>query len=115
MGESADALRARRCRPLAPGSAPLSPERVRALLDVLDGWTLEDGRIARTFRFSNHHETMAFVNACAWISHRDDHHPELAVGYDRCTVSYLTHSVGGLSENDFICAAKLDALIRNGS
>ena len=115
MSESADALRSGRCRPLPPGSAPLSAERVHALLPLLEGWALEDGRIARSFRFSDYHETMAFVNACAWISHREDHHPDLAVGYDHCTVRYLTHSVGGLSENDFICAAKIDALVRNGS
>ena len=53
---------------------------------------------------------MAFVNAVAWLSHREDHHPELQVGYNRCRVEYWTHAIGGLSENDFICAAKLDAL-----
>ena len=53
---------------------------------------------------------MAFVNAAAWISHREDHHPDLLVGYNQCKVTYVTHSVGGLSRNDFICAAKLDAL-----
>jgi 4a-hydroxytetrahydrobiopterin dehydratase len=53
---------------------------------------------------------MAFVNALAWISHREDHHPDLAVGYNQCRVTYWTHAVGGLSENDFICAAKCDAL-----
>jgi 4a-hydroxytetrahydrobiopterin dehydratase len=53
---------------------------------------------------------MAFVNAAAWVSHREDHHPDMAVGYNECRVSYVTHAIGGLSENDFICAAKLDAL-----
>jgi 4a-hydroxytetrahydrobiopterin dehydratase len=53
---------------------------------------------------------MAFVNAAAWISHREDHHPDLAVGYNQCRVEYTTHAIGGLSENDFICAAKLDRL-----
>jgi 4a-hydroxytetrahydrobiopterin dehydratase len=53
---------------------------------------------------------MAFVNASAWISHREDHHPDLLVGYNRCRAAYVTHAIGGLSENDFICAAKLDAL-----
>jgi 4a-hydroxytetrahydrobiopterin dehydratase len=52
------------------------------------------------------------VNATAWISHREDHHPDLAVGYNRCEVRYSTHAIGGLSENDFICAAKIDELFR---
>jgi len=57
---------------------------------------------------------MAFVNAAAWVSHRENHHPELEVSYRECKVSYSTHAIGGLSENDFICAAKLDALIASG-
>jgi 4a-hydroxytetrahydrobiopterin dehydratase len=67
--------------------------------------------ISKTYKFKNYYETMAFVNATAWISHREDHHPDLAVGWGQCTVSYTTHAIGGLSENDFICAAKIDALL----
>jgi 4a-hydroxytetrahydrobiopterin dehydratase len=67
--------------------------------------------IRREFRFKNFYETMAFVNAVAWISHREDHHPELELGYNRCVVHYSTHAIGGLSENDFICAARVDALL----
>ena len=66
--------------------------------------------LTKTFRFKNYYETMAFVNAAAWISHREDHHPDLLVGYSQCKVSYVTHAIKGLSTNDFICAAKLDAL-----
>jgi 4a-hydroxytetrahydrobiopterin dehydratase len=66
------------------------------------------------FQFKNYYETMAFVNAVAWVAHREDHHPDLEVGYNKCTVRYSTHSVGGLSENDFICAAKVDSLLANG-
>ena len=66
------------------------------------------GSISRTFRFDDYHRTLAFVNAVAWIAHREDHHPDLEVGYDRCRVRYATHDVGGLSENDFILAAKFD-------
>ena len=70
-----------------------------------------DGKgIAKTYRFKNYYETMAFVNAAAWVSHREDHHPDLDVGYSQCRVFYVTHAIDGLSENDFICAAKLDAL-----
>lgn len=64
----------------------------------------------REFRFDNYYATMAFVNAVAWIAHQQDHHPELTVGYNRCIVRYVTHSANGISLNDFICAAKIDAL-----
>jgi 4a-hydroxytetrahydrobiopterin dehydratase len=99
-----------RCKPCASGVSPLDDTQVAALLAQLDGWSRLGHAIAKTYHFKNYHETMAFVNAAAWISHREDHHPDLAVGYNRCTVSYTTHAVGGLSENDFICAAKIDAL-----
>ena len=62
------------------------------------------------YSFKNHYQVLAFVNALAWISHREDHHPDLAVGYNTCRVAYVTHAIKGLSENDFICAAKVDAL-----
>jgi len=101
----------RRCRPCEGGVPPLSAGEAASLLQTLDGWSLADGRIGKTFRFRNHHETMAFVNAVAWISHREDHHPELTVGYADCQVRYWTHAIGGLSENDFICAAKIERLL----
>jgi 4a-hydroxytetrahydrobiopterin dehydratase len=66
--------------------------------------------LVKTFRFANYHETMAFVNASAWISHREDHHPEIHMTYNTARVAYDTHSCNGISRNDFICAAKLDAL-----
>lgn len=71
----------------------------------------EPDTIAATFTFANFHETMAFVNAVAWIAHADDHHPELEVSYKRCRVRYSTHSIGGLSDNDVICALKINALL----
>lgn len=72
----------------------------------------DDGKtISRTFRFKNYYQTIAFVNALAWIVHDQDHHPDLEVGYNRCVVHYTTHSVDGLSENDFICAARIDTLV----
>ena len=103
-------LARKKCKPCEGGVAPLSPEQVKPMLKGLDGWALADGAIAKTYRFGNYHETMAFVNAAAWVSHREDHHPDMLVGYNQCRVSYVTHAIGGLSENDFICAAKLDAL-----
>ena len=90
--------------------SPLTPQEIGQLLTRLDGWQLKDGVISKTYEFRNYYQTMAFVNAAAWISHREDHHPDLRVGYNQCEVDYSTHAIGGLSENDFICAAKLDAL-----
>ncbi len=103
-------LARKKCLPCEGGVAPLTDAQVGPLLKGLGGWAREGDAIVKTFRFSDYHETMAFVNATAWISHREDHHPDLAVGYNQCRVSYWTHAIGGLSENDFICAAKIDAL-----
>ena len=103
-------LARKKCKPCEGGVAPLGEDQVRALLKGLDGWAREGKHIAKTYRFGNYFETMAFVNAAAWVSHREDHHPDMRVGYNECHVSYVTHAIDGLSENDFICAAKLDAL-----
>ena len=111
---SADDLKTRHCQPCAAGTPPLDAAQAGALLAGLhDDWSLEDdGReINRTCRFKNYYHTMAFVNALAWIAHAEDHHPDLEVGYNRCRIRFSTHAIGGLSENDFICAAKLDALL----
>jgi 4a-hydroxytetrahydrobiopterin dehydratase len=78
--------------------------------DTPDGWKLIDGAIERTFRFANFHETMAFVNAVAWIAHREDHHPDVAFGYNRCSLRFNTHDVNGISVSDFFCAAAVNAL-----
>ena len=82
------------------------------LLDQLSGWAMdtEVKAIHRTFRFQSYYASIAFVNAVAWVAHREDHHPDMTVGYNTVSVTYATHPVGGLSENDFICAAKIDAL-----
>ncbi len=93
----------------------LTPTEVVTRLSNVTGWQLAgDGAavaIEKTFRFANYHETLAFVNAVAFIAHAQDHHPELTVGYDRCTVRWNTHDVGGISETDFECAARVDALL----
>ena len=89
----------------------MTPEAADGLLEQLEGWIRDGNEIAKTYTFGNYYETMAFVNAAAYVSHREDHHPDMLVGYKTCTVTYTTHAVGGLSENDFICAAKLDALV----
>ena len=90
----------------------LPPASIRELMPQVPGWELaEDGHaLVRTFHFEDYHRTMAFVNALAFVAHREDHHPDLGVHYNRCVVRFSTHDDGGLSENDFICDAKGEAL-----
>lgn len=106
-------LSEKRCTPCAGGTPPLPPEKIDQLLPSLDGWQQTGGEISKTFQFRNYYETIAFVNAIAWISHRENHHPDLEVGYRQCRVRYSTHAIGGLSENDFICAAKIERSLLN--
>lgn len=93
------------------GGASMSDAAVHDHLAQVSGWQLANGSIEKTYTFKNYHETVAFVNALAWIANTEDHHPELLVSYSRCVVRFNTHSVGGISINDFICAAKVDALV----
>ncbi len=97
-----------------PRTTALTDAAVAALLPLLPGWTLVQNQLQRQFDFSNYYQTMAFANALAYVSHTQDHHPELTISYKTCLVRYATHSVdngnGGLSENDFICAAQASAL-----
>ena len=108
MRTAAELLTAR-CRPLEAHAA-MGSSAVMAQLSVLPQWRLVDGAIGRTFRFADYFETIAFVNALAWMVHQEDHHPDLLLGYDRCEVRFRTHSAAGITENDFICAAKADAI-----
>jgi 4a-hydroxytetrahydrobiopterin dehydratase len=109
-----DELTAKRCKPCEGGVPPLTPAAVGQLMKALHGdWKLAaDGKsIARSFEFSGFHKTIGFVNAVAWIANAEGHHPDLEVTYSRCVVKWWTHAVGGLTENDFICAAKVDRLV----
>jgi 4a-hydroxytetrahydrobiopterin dehydratase len=103
-------LARKKCKPCEGGVAPYNAQQTADLLKQLKGWIVEDGKLVKVYPFTNYYQTMAFVNALAWISHREDHHPDLGVGYNKCRVEYMTHAINGLSENDFICAAKCDAL-----
>src|SRR4029078_11642827 len=94
-------LIARGCEACKPGTPPLSEEVIQRLLQEVPGWQVAGNRVAKDYQFKNFHETMAFVNACAWVAHQEDHHPDLEVSYGRCRVVYWTHTVGGLSLNDF--------------
>lgn len=99
-------------------TSKLDSDSTQALIEQIDDdWSISaDGQqIQRSFRFKNYYQTIAFVNALAWVAHQEDHHPDLEVGYNRCVVHFSTHSVGGLSENDFICATKIDALTASGA
>ena len=100
------------CKPCEGGVPALTQDEARNLLKQLDAWELKDNVISKNFTFKNYYQVMAFVNAVAWMTHREDHHPDMKVGYNQCRVEYSTHAIGGLSENDFICAAKVDALFK---
>jgi len=110
LGRKLVDLMTQRCKPCEGGTAPLTPQEIADRLAVIHGWQVTAGQLTKTYAFKNYYETMAFVNATAWISHQENHHPDLEVSYNRCVVRYSTHAIGGLSENDFICAAKVDAL-----
>ncbi len=101
------------CKPCENGVKPLNSNDALSMLEQLNSWILSDDNTAiqRDFRFKNYYQTMAFVNAVAWVAHQENHHPNLEVGYNHCQVQYSTHAIGGLSPNDFICAAKIDMLL----
>jgi len=105
-----DDLSTRHCRPLE-GQPAMAAAEIERRLAAAPGWALVDGAIEKTFAFPDFHHTIGFVNALAWIANAEDHHPDLLASYGRCTVRFNTHSVGGISINDFICAAKVDALL----
>ena len=90
----------------------LTATHIEAQLSVLPDWEFHNGKIAKSFRFTNYYETMAFVNVVAAVAHKTDHHPDLSVHYNRCEVAFNTHDVdhgkGGISVNDFICAARIE-------
>lgn len=98
------------CKPCAGGTAMLTEAACQDYLTSLKGWVLAGTAIEKSYSFRNHYEAMAFVNAVAWVSHRQNHHPEITIGYADVRVRYWTHVAGGLTENDFICAAKVDRL-----
>lgn len=112
MTHTIQSLRDQHCVPRKGKSAGLSHEEVTACLALLPDWHLvaDSGEIRKEFAFADYFHTMAFVNAVASIAHREDHHPDMEVGYNRCLVRYSTHDVGGLSLNDFISAAKVEDL-----
>lgn len=106
-------LAAAKCKPCEGGVAPLTRADAEQLLAKLQSaWQLDAAarHIRREFQFRDFYRTMSFVNALAHVANTEDHHPDLEVGYNYCRVAFTTHAIKGLSENDFICAAKIDRL-----
>jgi 4a-hydroxytetrahydrobiopterin dehydratase len=104
-------LAAKRCVPCAQGGPALAPAQAQALLTQLQGWALVDGKLLRKpFKFPDFIANMRFVNRVAELAEAEDHHPDLRISYSRLTIELTTHAVQGLSENDFIVAAKIDQL-----
>ncbi|MDY0135667.1 MAG: 4a-hydroxytetrahydrobiopterin dehydratase [Thiomicrospira sp.] len=106
-------LLSQRCQDIAPNQKALVIPTIESYLNMLPGWdvTLDYASIHKTFNFKNYHQTVAFVNAVTWIAHKEDHHPEICFGYNSCKISLKTHNIKGLSQNDMIMAAKINALL----
>lgn len=105
----------KKCKPCEDGIPPLTWEEAGKLLQEIPGWEIieEESRlkIRRRFQFNSYMEGIKFVNKIAQIAEEEDHHPDLFVGYKKVTLNFTTHNIGGLSENDFIIAAKTNELL----
>jgi 4a-hydroxytetrahydrobiopterin dehydratase len=89
----------------------LDVSTIENLVTQVAGWSINDGSaLSRRFNFSNFHETIGFINAVAWVANNEDHHPDIRAGYNYCELTFKTHSIGCISMNDFICAARINAL-----
>lgn len=118
LSRMTDELASRRCRPCEGGVEPLRTDQADALLSALHAdWSLSDDglEISREFTFPAYSRTLGFANAVAWVAITEGHHPVLTVSYGSCRVDYTTHAINGLSDNDFICAAKIDRLVSEES
>lgn len=106
-------LASQHCQPRAGSQHALDAAEVAALLQHLPGWQLDDQRraISKDFKFADFHHTLGFINAVGFMANQQDHHPDLEAGYGHCRVQWSTHDVGGLSLNDFICAARVETLL----
>lgn len=104
----------KKCVPCEGGILALTPEQAKSNLQQLNEWEINTAstEIFKTFNFKNYYQVIAFVNAIAFVAHQEKHHPDLEVHYNKVVARYSTHAIGGLSENDFICASKIDQLQR---
>ena len=100
----------KKCAPCEVGVAAMTDAQIGPMLKGLAGWQREGEKIVKEYTFNDHYQAQAFTNTVMWVSHRENHHPDLSVGYNTVKIEYWTHAIGGLSENDFICAAKIDML-----
>jgi len=98
------------CKPLKGKEHQLTAAGARELIAALPGWELDEGHIQKAYKFADFVHALAFVNALGFIAEQQNHHPDLELGWGRCLVKFSTHDVGGLSMNDFICAAKVEVL-----
>ncbi|MCF3973787.1 4a-hydroxytetrahydrobiopterin dehydratase [Paracoccus salsus] len=101
------------CEPCQGNVAPYGPDETAAMMSRLEGWVLsEDGTtISRRFAFKGFLKAVEMANLAAWLGNKQGHHPDITFGWGYCEVKFTTHEAGGLTENDFICAARLDALV----
>ncbi len=111
MSEVSEGLMRKKCAPCEGGVASMTDAQIGPMLKGLVGWQRDGLKIFKEYTFKDHYQTQAFTNAVMWVSHREDHHPYMLVGYNTCRVEFWTHAINGLSENDFICAAKVDSLL----
>ncbi|SNT68682.1 4a-hydroxytetrahydrobiopterin dehydratase [Paracoccus seriniphilus] len=106
-------LASKECEPCKGGIAPMTPEEIDLMMPRLQGWTLSDDKtsLRRRFAFKGFLKAVEMANLAAWLGNKQGHHPDIAFGWGYCEVTFTTHEAGGLTENDFICAARLDALV----
>lgn len=106
-------LASKNCEPCKGGVPPMPGDDARQMLAQLDGWNLSDDgtTIRRRFEFKGFAKAVEMANLAAWLGNKQGHHPDIAFGWGYCEVVFTTHEAGGLTENDFICAARLDALV----
>ncbi len=105
----------KKCVPCEGGVDALTKDQASNLMIKLDkNWVLANNNksISKDFKFKNHYEVISAINLIAWISHKEDHHPEITYGYNNLSVKFFTYAIDGLSENDFICAAKIDKVMK---
>jgi 4a-hydroxytetrahydrobiopterin dehydratase len=105
------ALAEQKCEPYRAGTMPLPQDRAEELLEEIPLWTLEDKMVQREFRFNDFRESIAFVNKVAEVAEEQDHHPDIHISYNRVLLELSTHKIGGLTDNDFILAARVDRIV----
>lgn len=107
-------LRSKRCVPCEGGVGKLTPEQIGVLMPALRGWEIVGDKITKRFTFPNFVEAMTFLNRVATVAEEEGHHPDFCVHYNKVDMALWTHAIGGLSENDFILAAKIEAIVELG-